>query len=77
MVENKPPIEEENIYLVLNDENIDTRKVFSHVASSQKPIDISKLVSDTLQKKYPCINELEEAACGAYPSLLHLSLIHI
>ncbi len=71
MVENKPPIEEENIYLVLNDENIDTRKVFSHVASSQKPIDISKLVSDTLQKKYPCINELEEAACGAYPSLLH------
>lgn len=71
IVENKPPIEEENIYLILNDKNINTKKVFSHVTPSQKPIDISKLIQDTLEKRYPCINALEEAACKVYPSLLH------
>lgn len=70
IVDNKPPIEEENIYLILNDENVNTKKVFAHVTSSQKPIDVSKLVSDTLRKKYSCINGLEEAACIAYPALL-------
>lgn len=70
IVRDYPSIEEKNIYLFLNDENVNTKTVFSYVTSYQKSVDISKLLIDTLQRKYPCINELEEAASRAYPSLL-------
>lgn len=69
IVENKAPINEREIYLILNDQNVNTGKVFSHVIPSKEGVDISQLIADTLEKKYPCINELEEAAFKAYPSL--------
>lgn len=69
IVEDKTPINEKEMYLILNDQNVNTGKVFSHVIPAKEPVDLSKLIADTLQKKYPCINELEEAAFKAYPSL--------
>lgn len=69
IVENKAPINEREIYLILNDQNVNTGKVFSHVIPSKEQVDLSKLIADTLKKKYPCINALEEAAFKAYPSL--------
>ncbi|MGL4348714.1 MAG: 4-(cytidine 5'-diphospho)-2-C-methyl-D-erythritol kinase [Chlamydiales bacterium] len=69
IVKNTPAIIEQEIYLILNDENINTAKVFSHVVPSNETIDIPKLIAETLEKKYLGINELEKAACKAYPSL--------
>lgn len=69
IVEDKPAIIERDIYLILNDTNINTAKVFSHIIPSKESKDISKLIADTLEKKYPCINELEEPACKVYPYL--------
>lgn len=69
IVEDKPAIYEREIYLILNDQNVNTGIVFSHVIPPKEPVDISKLIADTLEKKYPCINELEEPAFKAYPSL--------
>lgn len=69
IVEDKPPIIEREIYLILTDQNVNTGIVFSHVIPSKEPIDVPKLIADTLKKKYPCINELEEASFKAYPSL--------
>lgn len=70
IVENYPVIEE-SLYLFLNEQNVNTKTVFSQVIPPYKSRDVSQLIVDTLQKKYPCINELEEAACKAYPSLQH------
>lgn len=69
LVENKPPIREREIYLILNDQLINTKIVFSRVSRSEKRIDINTLIANTLRKKYPCINELEQAAFEVYPSL--------
>lgn len=71
IVENYPVIEEKSLYLFLNEENVNTKTVFSQVIPPYKSRDISQLIVDTVQKKYPCINELEEAAYKAYPSLQH------
>lgn len=71
IVEDYPFIEEKSLYLFLNEQNVNTKTVFSQVIPPYKSRDVSQLIVDTLQKKYPCINELEEAACKAYPSLQH------
>lgn len=69
LVENKPPIMEKELYLILNDEPVNTKTVFSRVFPSKEQIDIDTLIANTLEKKYPCINELEQAAFQVYPFL--------
>lgn len=69
LVEDKPPIREREIYLILNDEPVNTKTVFSRVSRSEERIDINTLITNTLEKKYPCTNELEQAAFEVYPSL--------
>lgn len=69
LVEDKPPIMERQIYLILNDQPVSTKKVFSHLIVSKKEVNIATLIVDTLEKKYPCINELEQPAFKVYPFL--------
>lgn len=69
IVEEKPVIIEKEIYLILNEEPVNTKKVFSQVIPSTEKTNIPKLIADTLEKKYSCINELEQATFKIYPSL--------
>ena len=69
LVEDQPPIKEKKMYLILNDEPINTQNVFSRVFPSTERIDVDRLIANTLEKKYPCLNELEKAAFHVYPSL--------